>query len=114
MNTREKNILNRAIEVSKISTCKQKHGVVIAAGRRILAIAVNTDRNDPKNEDYSKHCFSFHAEVNAIKQLRGMDLSRVTLYSARTNNVGYPMNAKPCSRCEIVIRTHKIKKIIHT
>lgn len=114
INTRDAKHLNRAIEVSKQSTCRQKHGVVIARGAKVIAVAVNTDRNNPSQCSNPKHEASFHAEVNAIKQIKSSDLSNAVLYSARTNNDGEPMNAKPCLRCQAVIEFLNIKKVIHT
>ena len=114
INTRERTHLNRAIEISKQSTCRQKHGVVIARGAKVIAIAVNTDRNNPSHCTNPKREASYHAEINAVKQIKSTDFSGVVLYSARTNNSGEPMNAKPCSRCQAVIEFLNIKKVVHT
>lgn len=114
MNTRELSHLNRAINISRQSTCRHKHGVVIARGSKVLTVAVNTDRNHPDVCTDPKAEASYHAEINALRSLRGMDLSGMTLYSARTNNHGEPMNAKPCPRCQAVIDFLNIKKVIHT
>lgn len=115
MNTREKTLLNRAIEISKQSSCAQKHGVVIASGRRILAVAVNTDRNNPNICSEPKTEASFHAEWNAIKQiLDSNSFASMTVYSARTNRKGEPLPAKPCRRCLSMILGMNFKKVIHT
>ena len=114
MNKREQSHLNRAIDISKTSTCRQKHGVVIAHGPKVMAIAVNTDRNSPDICTDPKSEASFHAEINALKQMRGIDLTKMTLYSARTNNRGEPLNARPCPRCQAVIEFLGIGKVIHT
>lgn len=114
MNSRERRLLARALEVSKNSTCAQKHGVVIAAGNRVLAVAVNTDRNNPAICSDPRREAAYHAEINALKQLRGIDLSGATLYSARTNRRGMARLAKPCVRCAAAIEQAGIKKTIYT
>lgn len=114
LNTRERTHLNRAIEISKQSTCRQKHGVVIARGAKVIAIAVNTDRNNPSQCSDPKREASFHAEVNALRQIKSGDHSGLAIYSARTNNHGEPLMAKPCSRCQAVIEFLNIKKVVHT
>lgn len=114
MNSRERRLLARAVDVSKNSTCMQKHGVVIAAGNRVLAVAVNTDRNNPAICSDPKSEAAYHAEINALKQLRGFDLSGATLYSARTNRRGMARLAKPCARCQTAIEEAGIKKTIWT
>lgn len=114
MNSRERRLLARAVEISKQSTCGYRHGAVIAAGNRVLAIAVNTDRNHPEVCSDPKTEAAYHAEINALKQLRGVNLSGATLYSARTNRRGQPMLAKPCGRCQTAIEEAGIRKVIHS
>lgn len=114
MNTRERKLLSKAIEVAKISTCNQRHGCVIAIGNRVMAVAVNMDRNNPWNVSYPREEGSYHAEVKALKQLNLVDLRKATLYSARVNRAGEPMMAKPCKYCQKIIDSFNIKKIIHT
>ena len=114
MNSQERRLLARAMDVSKNSTCMQKHGVVIAAGNRVLAVAVNTDRNNPAICSDPKSEAAYHAEINALKQLRGFDLRVATLYSARTNRRGVARLAKPCARCQAAIEEAGIKKTIWT
>lgn len=114
MNNTERRHLQRAINISRESTCDPKHGVVIAQGPRVLAVAVNTKRNDPNvvtNPRFDSHR---HAEWNAFKQLEGLDLSKATLYSARTNRTGKVRMAKPCWQCQALINLFGIKKVIHT
>lgn len=114
MNSREKTHLNRAVRVSLNSTCRQHHGVVIARGAKVLAVAVNRERNDPNNCSNPKTEASLHAEVAAIKQLVGVDLTGCVMYSARTNRLGDSMFAKPCKYCQEVIRQSGIRKVIYT
>lgn len=114
MNSRERRLLMKAVIVSLASSCAKRHGVVVAAGNRVLAVAVNTDRNKPEICSDPKTEAAYHAEINALKQLRGVDLSGATLYSARTNRAGKGMLARPCERCAKAIEKTGLKKIIYT
>lgn len=113
VNSREKAHLARAIKIATTSTCRQQHGVVLAKGAKVIAVAVNTERNDPNNCSNPKLEASFHAEINAIKQWTG-DMKDVTLYSARVNKLGFPMHAKPCDNCQSIIDILGIRKVYHT
>jgi deoxycytidylate deaminase len=112
MNTREQSHLNRAIRIARESTCRQKHGVVIAKGPRVLAVAVNEDRNNPNNCTNPKLEASYHAEFKALMQT--INANDATLYSARVNNRGEPLYAKPCASCQKIIERAGIRKVIHT
>ena len=114
MNNRQTSHLKRATEIAKHSSCNFRHGVVIAIGPRVLAVAVNTHRN------YGEVCgvplkeMSFHAERNALKQLEGRDLSRAVLYSARVGKDGKALLAKPCPDCWELIKAAGIRKVCFT
>lgn len=104
----------RALDIAKQSTERKKHGVVIAKGRRVLAVGVNTNRNIPNNVTNPKLHAAYHAEINALKQVRSMDLSDATLYSARVNALGEAVIAKPCDACWAVIIDRGLKKVYWT
>lgn len=114
MNNTQSNHLKRAVEVARQSTCHFRHGVVIAVGPRVLAVAVNTHRNygdvcaDPISE------MSFHAEHNALKQLAGRDLRKAVLYSARITASGKESLAKPCPKCQELIKASGIRTVYFT
>lgn len=114
MNNTQSSHLDRAFRIASESSCRQKHGVVIAVGPRILAVAVNTDRNHPDVCSDPRVEASYHAEANAIRQLDGHDLKDATLYSARVGRTGKRMLAKPCERCESLIRDAGIRRYFHT
>ena len=106
--------LKRAVSIAASSTCRQKHGVVIAQGKKVLAVSVNTYRNQPNNVSDPKTQSSYHAEWNAIKQIKNFDLKKATLYSARVNAKGDVLLAKPCIRCQYLIDFFEIKNVYHT
>ena len=110
----EQRHLQRAIDIAKTSTCNQRHGVVIAHGPRILSVAVNTSRNHPSICTDPKREAARHAEWNALRQLRGVDLSKVTLYSARVHKDDTMALAKPCKNCQSLIDLLEVGKVVWT
>lgn len=90
--------------------------MVIARGRRVLAVAVNTDRNHPSVCSDPKREAAYHAEINALRQLAGMgvDPRRLVLYSARITKSGKPALAKPCGACAEAIEAFGIKEVLWT
>lgn len=93
-----------------------QHGVVVAAGRRVLAVAVNTERNHPRVCSDPKREAAYHAEHNALRQVAGMgvDPRRLTVYSARVNKAGQPVLAKPCSACADLLEAFGIRDVVWT
>ncbi len=79
-------------------------------GSRVLAVGVNTYRNDPNNTDSG---FSIHAEIAAVSQ--HIDVPNTTLYVVRINRKGHPLNAQPCPQCtEYIVYQTKVREVIYT
>lgn len=103
--------IERALMIAKASTCKFRHGVVIAHGKKVIAVGVNTERNhtlicsDPRTEA------SRHAEFNAARLVRYMDTSKMTLYSARVMRNGSAGVSKPCANCKTLIDLLDFKEV---
>lgn len=111
----ERRHLDRAIAIASTSSQRQKHGCVIAVGKRTLAVGINRARNPPGVCTDPQREASVHAEIAAIKALnRGMDWSKVTVYSARLLKSGEPAMAAPCSRCKSVLDFLGVGRVIHT
>jgi len=106
--------LSFATYVASQSDCRMKHGAVIVKGGRVIATAVNTERNRPEqvSEEHIKtHC-SVHAEVNALR--RAKKVKGATIYVARSNRSGDPIMSRPCDRCYKQIKRSGIKKVVYT
>lgn len=110
----EHNHVKRALAIAGTSTCNQMHGSLVVMGRRVLAVGVNRTRNDPGVCSDPKSQAAVHAEIAALKQLRGVDLRKATLISARVFKDGTPALAKPCARCTAVIDYLEVGKVIYT
>lgn len=112
----EQRHLQRALAIASTSTERHRHGVILAVGRRVIAVGVNRSRNIPVNCTDPKREAGYHAEVAAIKALRGVnvDWSKVTLYSARLLKDNSPACAAPCSNCQTLIDYLEIGRVIST
>lgn len=106
--------MERAIKVAQTSTCRAMHGVVVAHGPRVLAVATNTDRNPPDVCTHPRSEAARHAEWNALRQIRGVDASKLTLYSARVYRDGTPALAAPCSRCADLLEFLNVGRVVWT
>lgn len=104
--------LNRAIDLAHSSSMRQRHGAVIAQGRRILSVGINTFRNNPNIVTNPKKESSRHAEVSAIGNL-SFDYD-VTMFVARINKQGTPVNSEPCNNCKVALLKAGITSVIYT
>lgn len=105
----------RVAEDSDVNRCQ--HGAVVVKNGNVLAVASNKRRNDPRYsppmpDGQQGQRFSVHAEVAAIRRLRG-GAEGATLYVARSRD-GVESLSKPCRSCSAIIADAGIKKIIHT
>lgn len=106
--------LRRALAVASTSTMRQRHGAVLAAGKRVLAVGVNTSRSHPLVCSHPKTESAFHAEVSVLRQLRGADLSKVTLFVARMMRDGTAGLSRPCTYCAGAIDAAGMRAVVFT
>ena len=116
MSNTQKKWLEVAKSAAVNSTCRSKHGAVIVSGGRILSVGINRSRlaNSYANWWEDGPAPSTHAEVSAIKQCKGVDLSNATIYIARVNRRGDEMMSRPCPRCLEACRAVGIRKLVYT
>lgn len=106
--------LRRALAVASTSTMRQQHGAVIAAGKRVLGVAVNSSRSHPLVCTNPQSESAFHAEVAALRQFRNVDLRHATLFVARLMRGGGAGLSKPCVRCQGALDLSGIGKVVWT
>ena len=110
--------LNRAVNIAKTKPweIRKSWTVAIAArNNKIVAIGKNTRRLPTTTGRVPEgKMFSFHAEYNVIKRLRGEDLADIDLYVIRLLKRGGFANAKPCVDCERLINARGIKRVFYT
>lgn len=105
--------LDRALKLASISTCRHKHGAVIAQGRRVLGVGINIFRSDPNNVTNPKTEASFHAEISALRSVRRVEPDYI-LYVARVRPDGTSALSKPCLYCELSVALTGIKRVVYT
>ena len=120
--------LCKTIELAKKSEYTKHDGSYIMMGAKIyigkicVAAANNCNKTHPIQLKYNhsagityKQRDYLHAEMSAmIKAFKaGYDLSKATLYIARTMHSGTGL-AAPCGACRAAIKEFGIKKIVYT
>lgn len=122
----KKESLQLAKQIAEQSKClKVKYGAVIVKDGFIVSLGVNNplpnvksckkcSRIDvPHGKYYTSKCPTLHAEewaiINAIKDGESGNLDGAIVY---ISGIGVPKGAKPCYRCERLLKGLGIKKIV--
>lgn len=87
---------------------------MLVAGKRVLAVGVNTSRSHPLSCSHPQTESAFHAEVAVLRQMRYADLSHTTLVVARLMRDGTSGMSKPCTYCWGAIDTSGVGKVAWT
>lgn len=127
MTKTERAYFNAAKSVSKLSDYyPHKMGCVIVKNHHIISSGYNSGTKcDPIQakldmKKYGCNCLGFvHAELNALLPFIKTNNSDYNLYGAiafiyREHKNGTFANARPCSSCEMMLKTMGIKKIYYT
>lgn len=123
MTKRERAHFGAAKAVSELSDHKIRVGCVVTMGSRIVSSGHNSQskchglqvRLDKEMFGCESHG-ALHAEVDALLPLirKGVDLSNAALYVYREHKNGIMACARPCARCEKLIRSTGLKRIFYT
>lgn len=102
-------------------------GSVVVYKNKIISVGWNTTKGNPlqqkRNEKYrfgkdDKDNGCLHAEMLALLHarpyLKGLDMSKVSIYVYRENKSGELRMSKPCPACDSYIRELGIKDIYYT
>lgn len=123
MTKRERAHFGAAKAVSELSDHRCKLGCVVTMGSRIISSGHNSSQKchgvQVRLDKEMFGCESrgpIHAEVDALLPLirKGTDLSNASLYVYRELKDGTLACARPCARCEKLIRSLNIKRIFYT
>lgn len=123
MTKRERAHFGAAKAVSALSDHRVHVGAVVTVGSRIISSGFNSQsRCHGLQAKLDKEMFGcesngpLHAEVDALLPLirRGVDLSNAALYVYREHRDGTLACARPCARCEKLIRKAGLKRIFYT
>ena len=123
MTKRERAHFGAAKAVSELSDHRVHVGAVVTMGSRIISSGCNSQRRchalQVKLDKEMFGCEShgpLHAEVDALLPLirKCVDLSNAALYVYRQHKDGTLACARPCARCEKLIRSTGLKRIFYT
>ena len=123
MTKRERAHFGAAKAVSELSDHRIHVGAVVTMGSRIISSGCNSQsRCHGLQAKLDKEVFGCesrgprHAEVDALLPLirRGVDLSNASIYVYREHKDGTLACARPCARCEKLIRSVGLKRIFYT
>ena len=110
--------MHRAALIALQGSCRQRHGAVLMQGSRVLAVGVNSYRNEPgsitwKNGDDKPAGISIHAEVQATRT--HTDVPNTTLYVVRVGAAGLFADSKPCPECISYLTWNtNVKEVIYS
>lgn len=96
--------INRALGLANTLIDKYQFplGAVLVSGGRIISLGWNRLEN------------GVHAEMKAIMRARKSSLNKAILYVARARRDQAHGCAKPCAKCEALIKKSGIKMVIYT
>lgn len=123
MTKRERAHFGAAKAVSELSDHRVHVGAVVTMGSRIISSGRNSQsRCHGVQARLDKEMFGeeshgpLHAEVDALLPLirKGVDLSNASIYVYREHKNGVMACARPCARCEKLIRKSGIKRVFYT
>ena len=117
---RQQSFVQYALQLAETSTCRQRHGAVVVKGGSVLSRGINKIHNcpsifpDTEQDNPSIDRISTHAEEAALRMVSPDSARGATLYVARVLKDGTPGYSKPCPRCQSLIDSMGIKKVVYS
>lgn len=111
---KDKARLALAMKVAAMSKCVTKHGAALYRGGSVLALGINTERNDHDFVEKSKilDICSTHAEMSALSRVK--DAKGATIYVARVNRAGEARMSRPCAKCYRALEAAGVRRVVYT
>lgn len=120
MNRHDKRLIELTKMAEDLSRAPDyKHAAALYIGNQVVSYGVNEFKSHPLQKRFrrNEHTLYLHAEIaaikNALRSLDVTDLSRATLYVARSA-AGKSRNSKPCEGCQRAIIHFGIKNVYWT
>lgn len=102
-----------ACNAARLSNYKTRVGAILVKNGNVAAVAVNYVRNVPGNVPL--HQIGTHAEEAIVSMCSNSVLERSTIYVARINRAGNPLDSRPCdSRCWPLLHDMGIKYVVYS
>jgi len=114
--------LAQSIAMNTVGVKRAKHCAIIAKGKSLLGVGVNSYDTHPqmlnKHSVYGSSInkankIHIHAEIHALMSVRYRNLSGCTIYIVRHCSRGLSLS-KPCKICLNKILQSEIKQIVYT
>lgn len=117
---RDEKLLRLAYRHSLQSKHKFPMVGLLAQGKRVISIGVNSDKTHPKQTprknsngtSYGRH--QIHAERDCLLRAPYEQIDGSTLYVLRRLSTGITGLAKPCYVCEKLIFDTNIRRVVYT
>lgn len=90
---------------------QHKIGAVIVQGNRILGVGFNRLKTHTKSNHSHR---SMHAELSAILNSKQESFKKASIYVYRENKAGMLAQSKPCSFCQVLLKTVGIQDVFYT
>lgn len=112
-------MLDRAIALAKanpIIGLPRMAAIIVDKRGRPMGVGLNKYKTHPLQAKFSRHPESIylHAEIAALVDAQGQDLSDATMYVARVLKNGMPARAMPCCGCQAALIAFGLKDVIWT
>lgn len=111
LSTKDHNYYGRALKLSLYGEHRVRVGALASVNAKITAGAFNTYRNVVNNAPYGSA--TYHAEFNCVRQIPPRLLPRTTLYVARVDKIGNPMDSRPCARCIKLLTFSGVRDVVY-
>lgn len=103
--------MESAISAASLAECKtHKVGAAVFRGKALISLGWGSKRTHPLSKTFN--CQQ-HAEFMALMGTWKFDLVGAVIYVARISSTGLRL-AKPCSKCEEVLRASGLKRVWYT
>lgn len=88
---------------------------IVVQGGSILSIGINDmDRTHPVYfQQHAGHDHGIHAEYDAIRKLKGADLTDAKMYVFRFRKDGLLGDSKPCRHCRKILKEAKLGRVFY-
>lgn len=103
-------LIEEAFVIAKRGEFHNKHGVIIARGKEVLASGYNRNIGVDYTLNMYREFYSMHAELDAIRKMPFKFEENCTLYSIRrSRNLAFP-----CAKCMRIIQKTGINRIVYS
>ena len=108
---------NLAASMASKSTGKFMLGAVLAKGKQVISVGINSNRTHPRMQRFNpdrSYTVTLHAEVDACMGVPDDALEGADLYVVRVNKTGGWAMAKPCKICRKFLHDARLRRVFYS